>query len=221
MSATGMIALLWTGFGLTHLLLASVRIEPKLQARLGRPGYLALYSLVALAFFLPLVAVYLGQRSAGPWLWAIPLTPIGRWLCHVPLVFAIVLIVGGLTTPSPASVQGGSPEPTGVLRVTRHPMVMGLVLFGAMHVFLNGNAPSVAFFGGFAVFGLAGAWHQDRRKLHHRLPGFADFHARTSFLPFARAEAWRGLWEISGTTAIGGLAAAAALRWLHGPLLGV
>ena len=42
----------------------------------------------------------------------------------------------------------------------------------------------MAFFGGFVVFGWIGARHQDARKAAE-VPGYAEFQAATSFIPFA------------------------------------
>jgi len=59
------ILLLWAAFTATHLGLASVRVEPRLRAKLGDGPFLGLYSLVALAIFIPLVWIYLANRHAG------------------------------------------------------------------------------------------------------------------------------------------------------------
>ena len=215
------ILLLWLAFAATHLILASVRVEPRLRARLGQTGYLGLYSAVALGLFVPLFWVYLENRYAGPWFWAVPLHGLVLWACYLAMAFAITLIAGAFLSASPASIQGGSTKPSGVLAVTRHPLIMGLAIFGAIHVFMNGNAPSVAFFSGFVLFGFVGAWHQDARKLHHELPGFREFCASTQFFPLLSPASWRGLRAVPIWVWCLGVALATAIRWAHGPLLGV
>jgi uncharacterized membrane protein len=215
MSIAAEIALLWAAFTATHLGLASRRVEPKLRAKLGDTPFLGLYSLVALAIFIPLMRVYFSNRHAGPWLWAIEVGPVLRAALYALMTLGFVLAVGALVKPSPASVAPGKAEVTGVYRVTRHPLVLGLALLWALHLIPNASSADVAFFGGFLAFSLAGAWHQDARKLHAPPPGFREFHAATGFLPFTRAGALRGLREIPPLVWALGFAASALARWLH------
>ena len=215
MSITAQIALLWAAFIATHLGLASVRVEPRLRAKLGASAFLGLYSLVALAIFVPLAKLYFENRHAGPWLWAIAVGPELRAALYVLMTVGLVLTVGALVKPSPAAVAPGKAEVAGIYRVTRHPLVLGLAWVWALHLVPNASSADVAFFGGFVAFSLAGAWHQDARKLHAPPPGFAAFHAATPFLPFTRAGALRGLREIPLLVWALGLAAALAARWLH------
>src|SRR5262249_54372314 len=78
---------------------------------------------------------------------------------------------------------------------------------------------AVAFFGGFVVFGIVGAWHQDRRKLATSLPGYREFCASAPFFPFTRPGALRGLRELTPAVAIG-IAATIAVRYFHASLFG-
>lgn len=214
MSPTASIVLLWIAFTASHLGLASVRVEPRLRARLGDAAFLALYSAVALALFVPLVAIYFGNRHAGPWLWTVQMTPWLRAFLYLGMTLGMVLAVGSLLRPSPGSiVPGGSAEVRGVYRVTRHPLVLGLALVWALHLIPNASAADVAFFGGFLLFSLAGAWHQDARKLDGGGATFRAFHAATSFLPFGRG--LRGLADLPPLVIALGVAAALAARWLH------
>jgi uncharacterized membrane protein len=218
MSPTVSIVLLWIAFTATHLGLASVRVEPKLRARLGDAGFLGLYSVVALALFVPLVTIYFGNRHAGPWLWTVEVGPVLRVLLYLGMTLGLILAVGSLLRPSPASLVPNAPtEVRGVYRVTRHPLVLGLALIWALHLVPNASTADVAFFGGFLAFSLAGAWHQDARKLHAGDARFREFHAATSFLPFGRGVA--GLGDLPPLVIALGLLAALGVRWLHpGPL---
>jgi uncharacterized membrane protein len=215
LSVTTQIALLWLAFTATHVGLASVRVEPRLRARLGDGAFLGLYSLVALAIFTPLVWIYFTNRHAGTWLWAIPVGPVLRGVLYAAMTVALVLVTGSLLKPSPAAIAPGKAEVVGIYRVTRHPLVLGLAWIWALHLIPNASSADLAFFGGFLAFTLAGAWHQDARKLHAGSAEFARFHAATAFLPFSRSGALRGLAEISPLVWVAGLASALAIRWLH------
>ena len=214
MSPTLSIVLLWIAFTATHLGLASVRVEPRLRAKLGDAAFLGLYSAVALALFVPLVTIYFGNRHAGPWLWSIQPGPVLRALLYLGMTLGMILAVGSLLRPSPASiVPGGTAEARGVYRITRHPLVLGLALVWALHLIPNASTADVAFFGGFLLFSLAGAWHQDARKLRAGDATFRAFHAATSFLPFGRGLG--GLAALPPLVVALGVAAALAVRWLH------
>ena len=212
------IALLWVVFLGTHLGLASVRVEPKLRERLGDRPFLGLYSLVAFASFVPLCWIYFGNRHAGEWLWFVPIDPAMRAFLYVTMGFALLLIVAGGTAPSPASVAPGKAEVRGAFRITRQPLVIGTALLMALHLVANASAADLAFFGGFVVFAVAGALHQDARKLAYGTPGFAEFHAETSLIPFAKPGALRGFREIGPLTWSLTVAAFLAIRWIHGSL---
>jgi uncharacterized membrane protein len=79
----------------------------------------------------------------------------------------------------------------------------------------NGSTADVAFFGGFVVFGLVGAGHQDGRKLALGVPGFDRFHAATPFLPFTGRETLQGLRELPAAVVGAGIVVTVVVRWLH------
>jgi uncharacterized membrane protein len=212
------VALLWLLFAATHLGLASRRVEPALTARLGRGGYLGLYSVVALAIFVPLVWVYFANRHAGAWYWAVPATGLLRGAVYAGLLFAFVLIVASNLRPSPAAIVPGEAKPAGAFLLTRHPLMTGLTLVGLLHLPMNGAASDVAFFGGMALFPLVGAWHQDQRKLASGDPAFRAFYEATPFLLFSGRETLRGLRELSPLALGLALGLGLCARWLHGSL---
>src|SRR5882672_1359813 len=215
MSPSATIVLLWAGFAGTHIGLSSLRVRQPLVARIGAVPFLGLYSVVALAFFIPLVSTFFAHKHAGPWLWLFERGTALRWTMYVGMAVAFVLLVASFVRPSPAGVVPGDPEPRGVYRITRHPLIMALALFGALHTIPNASAADLAFFGGFVAFGLVGAWHQDRRKLALGVPGFRAFYEATPFLPFSGRETLRGLRELSPAVVVIGIAAAAVVRWFH------
>jgi uncharacterized membrane protein len=214
LSPTTSIVLLWIAFTATHLGLASGRVEPKLRAKLGDTAFLGLYSVVALALFVPLMTTYFGNRHAGPWLWVVTVGPVLRALLYLGMTFGLVLAVGSFLRPSPASLVPNAPtEVRGIYRVTRHPLVLGLALIWALHLIPNASTADVAFFGGFVLFSLAGAWHQDARKLAAGDEKFRAFYAATPFLPFGRGLG--GLADLPLLVVALGVLAAVGIRWLH------
>lgn len=176
----------WLLFGGTHIVLSSSAVRPQLITRLGERPFLGIYSLVALATFIPLVSSYARHKHVGPHLWR-TFGPylIARDINLALMAFAFVLLVLGLVTRPPSSMMPsrGAPEAYGVTRITRHPTFAAIFLFGIAHCLVNGYLIDLVFFGGFSVFAWIGATHQDSRKVVD-IPGYTEFKNTTSFVPF-------------------------------------
>jgi uncharacterized membrane protein len=215
MSPTARIALLWLGFAGGHLALSSVPVRSRIVASIGRLPFLGLYSTVALVLFVPLVSTYFAHKHAGSVLWGLGVGTALRGVIYAGMGVAFVLVVASVLRPSPAGMMPGSATPYGVYRITRHPQNMGIALFGLLHLLPNGTAADLAFFGGFALFGVVGSWHQDRRKLALRIPGFAEFYDHTPFWPFTGPETLQGLRELSPLAVLLGIGLAVFIRHFH------
>jgi uncharacterized membrane protein len=188
-TATIAIAALWFAFGATHLILSSLTLRPRLIEKVGAQPFQGLYSLLALVIFVPLVWIYFENQHAGPLLWYGGQNPVLRYGMYAGMGVALALLVGGFVTPSPAMQAKPSAEPPvrGVLRVTRHPVVMGMGLFGLVHLFAaQVHTSELAFFGGFPIWAVIGCRHQDQRKLANLGEPYRVFCSQTAFLPFAR-----------------------------------
>ncbi len=218
MNATLVIVLLWLGFAATHIGLSSIRWRAVLVDRLGERAFLGVYSLISLAFFVPLVRVYLGHKHSGPVLWAVPIGPGTQGLLYLLIGIAMSLAVLGLLQPSPASMTGGTMDVRGVARITRHPLFMGFGLLGLLHMVPNGFASDVAFFGGLPLFAIVGCRHQDQRKLAAGLQGYDAYVKATPFLPFTRGGIGKALQEVGALRLMIAIGVTVVLRWFH-PLL--
>jgi uncharacterized membrane protein len=219
MSPLTTIVLLWFGFAGSHLLLSSVPVRRRLVARLGEQPFRGLYSLIAFAFFVPLVLTYFTHKHGGPTLWTLPHGPALIATVYVMMGFAFVLIAAGLIQPSPAFVVPGDGAPRAVHRITRHPVMMGLALVGLAHLLPNGSATDVAFFGGVVLFALIGAAHQDRRKLADGDDRFRRFYDATPFFPFTGRARLGNLGGLLPAAAVG-VAAACIVRYFHASWFG-
>lgn len=210
---------LWIAFGVTHIAMSSLRWRPRLVAALGEVGFQGVYSLVALAIFVPLVTLYFRHKHAGPFLWSLGGVPGLRWIIYAGMGVAFSLAVAGLVRRSPASLGPGKAEVRGVFHVTRHPLFMGVGLFGLLHLGVAAvNAAELAFFGGFPIFVWLGCRHQDQRKLVTAGEAFRRFHAGTSFLP--RPTGILAALREQPVPIAAAIALTATLRWLHPSLFG-
>jgi len=219
MGVVSELVLFWLAFAGTHVGLSSVRLRPRLVSALGERGYLLFYSLISIATFVPLAWLWAAHRHEGAFLWFLGAVPGVREFAYVGLGGAFALMVAGLLRPSPASLGSSKREPAGVLRITRHPLFMGLGALGLFHLLVVPVYVSdLVFLAGLPIFACLGCAHQDRRKLHEDAEQFRPFNASTPFLPFARpAEAIRGIREDARTLGLGVLLAV-GVRYLH-PLL--
>jgi uncharacterized membrane protein len=217
------IAGLWVLFVATHMGLSSQRLRPQLLQRLGSTGFRALYSAVALAIFVPLVSTYYAHKHAGTYLWHLSQLAGVRWIGYGVMGAAFVLVVAGLVQPSPAGMRPGPLAVRGIARVTRHPVLMGLGLWGIAHLLLvKVHLSDLAFFVGFPVFAVVGCDHQDQRKSAALGEPYRAFAAATPFLPFGQLRFVKGLVEMPVPIALVlGIGIAAAVRhWAHAWLAG-
>ncbi len=176
----------------SHTLLSSTRLRGSLRDQLGERGFLLIYSLTALATFAWFVLAY----SRAP---IIPLWPSREWTALVPVLvmpLATILLVAGYTTPNPTAVgmersaRADDPAP-GILRVTRHPVMWAVGLWGLSHLVANGSLASVWFFGLIAALALGGTVLIDRKKRLALGSNWRRLASVTSNLPFAALAAGR------------------------------
>jgi len=209
-------------FVATHLGLSHGGIRKNLVAKLGQWPFRGLYSVVSFLTLGPAAVLWWQNRHLGPVLWE--LNPwVERGIALVLMLVAIELIVLMLANPSPASMMPGNTEPHGVLRITRHPMNMGLALFGLAHMLANGTVGDIAFFGSFFVIGVAGPFHMDARLKEQRGEAFAEFCRKTSVIPFvaiARGRTTFSPEEISFPLFLIGVVVYVALVIFHGRFFG-
>lgn len=214
------IVIFWVLFAGSHILLSSSRLRRRLVGVLGDQGFQGVYSLVALSTFVPLCWLYAGAKHSGPQLWYLGYMPAVRWIGYLGMGVALALVVAGMMKPSPASAFPGKNEVSGVHRVTRHPVFMGIGLFGLVHLLVaNVSLAELCFFSGFPIFALLGNWHQDARKLVLLGEDYQRFHAHTPFLPFTGSGTLQGLREMALPVSIA-VGVAVLLRFLHPILFG-
>ena len=105
--------------------------------RLGENKYKGLFSLIALIGIL--IIIY-GFSSADYYpIWD-PL-PYSKGLALTLMPISIVLLVG-------ANIQ------TNIKRLTKHPMLIGILIWSFVHLIANGDLRSIMLFGSFGVYAL-------------------------------------------------------------------
>jgi uncharacterized membrane protein len=174
---TGLLAAT-AAFLLTHFV-TSTPLRPKLVATLGEWPYRGVYSLAALATLAWMIWAYSGAPREQLW------TGL-RELPRLVMPLAFVLIACGYAR-NPTMVGADkllkSEDPArGIIRITRHPLMWGIMLWAAAHLLARGERAASVFFFGFLVLAALGTILIDRRKGSD--PDFQRFKAVTSNVPF-------------------------------------
>jgi uncharacterized membrane protein len=191
----------------THFLLSHPLRDPLVRA-VGEGPFRGIYSLVALITFGPMVYFYhrIGREA--------PLWDAGEagWIVGTVLMwFASILLVGSfIKNPALAGAPGPAGGPTGVLRITRHPMMWSFAIWAAVHLMIIGMPKAMFLDGAIIILALAGAAGQDRKKARHMGEAWHEWTAETAFVPFTRALAYPGTVAL-----IGGTIFFLLVTWVH------
>src|SRR5688572_14115055 len=177
MDPTAMLAVATALFLATHFV-SSTPLRPKLVAAMGEWPYRGPYSLVA---FVTLGFMIWGYAGA-------PREPLWAGTREIPYVLmpvAFVLIVCGYWR-NPTMVGADkllkSEDPArGLIRITRHPLMWGVMLWAVAHMLARGDLKSLVFFGAFVALAAVGTLAMDRRKRSN--PDWPRFAAVTSHIP--------------------------------------
>lgn len=178
-------------FVLIHLGISGTALRDRLVGWLGLGAYMALFSILSVAAIVWLVSAYTAAPYDPTW---------GQLEWWKPAMIALmlpafVLVVAGLLTPNPTAVAGErlvAEPPRGIVRVTRHPFLVGGAIWSAVHLVGNGDWASLLLFGALFVVSAAGTVSIDAKR-RRALGGAAwdGFARQTSILPFAAAAAGR------------------------------
>ncbi len=205
----------------SHFLLSHPLRKPLVRI-LGDRGFQGVYSLVALATFVWLIAAY---RSAPQ---TAPLWPVGNavWVLITALMLLASILLMGSLIRNPAVPTGGRPATPpeaarGVYAVTRHPMMWAFALWGICHIAIFPVAKNIVVAVAIIVLALFGAALQDRKKERLQPEFWAAWEAKTSYWPFAAIASGRARLHGFGMHALmGGLVVWLAATWVHIPLGG-
>jgi uncharacterized membrane protein len=176
-----LLALATGAFLATHFV-PSTPLRAAIVRSTSEKAYLGLYTLVALATLGWMIYAY--NRAPLEPLW-----PGLRLLPALVMPFAFILVVCGVASRNPTAVGQDkalkADEPArGILRVTRHPVQWGILLWALAHVAARGDLKSTIFFGGLAFLSALGMLLIDSRKARTLGEDWKRFAGATSNLPF-------------------------------------
>lgn len=213
--------LLLLAFVLSHIGMTTPPVRDKLVARLGERGFQGVYSLVSLLLLGGAIHVY-GRLGVYP-VWA---APGWAWiLCSALMLGASILFVGSLTPANRAlaGVPATNRPASGVLRLTRHPMMWAFAIWAVVHAWLSGNLPTILLALAIGALALLGAAHQDAKKARLLGESWQRYQDSTSYWPlgaqFAGKQPWSALWPGLVPVA-GGVLIWALVTFVHPMLMG-
>jgi uncharacterized membrane protein len=181
----------------THFLLSHPLRRPLVSA-VGELSFRGIYSLVALITFGFMVYFYRAIGREQP-LWD---SGEAGWIAGTLLMWlASILFVGSfLKNPALVGAKGPVGGPSGVFRITRHPMMWSFALWAAVHLMILGQSKSLVFDGAIIILALTGAAAQDRKKAGEMGEAWHEWTAQTAFVPFTRGVAYPGTVALAGGT---------------------
>lgn len=207
-----------------HLGLSGTALRGQVVARTGLNGYMVVFSVLSIAGMAWLVSAYNAAAYVPTW---------GQLEWWKPFQIALMLpafllVVVGLTTPNPTAVaQEGlvARPPQGIVRITRHPFLVGVAIWAGVHLVGNGDVASSLFFAALAAVAIAGTVSIDaKRRRTLGGPAWDAFASRTSIVPFAAILAGRNAFharELGWWRPAAGLTAYALMLGGHAHIVGV
>lgn len=205
-------------FALLHLGISSTPLRGVMRNALGENGYLGVYSVLA---FIGLGLMIYGYSRAphADFIWYPSATAYK--VTKVILVFSLVSLALGLIARNPTAVkmEGALDDGAqGVVKITRHPVQWGILLFAVGHIIANGDIASLMFFGTFAVVSFFGMFSMDARRRKDEDPRWQAFMDNTSMVPFAAIAQGKVKFtaaDVNWGALLAGIALYAAVYWLH------
>jgi uncharacterized membrane protein len=211
-------ALAFAGFFLTHSLPVRPPLRPWLVARFGTAGFTFVYSVLSLGVLAWLISAAGRAPFVSLWGWE-------PWQNHVVLVIMLpvcLILALAIARPNPFSFGGagnGSFDPSrpGIVRITRHPLLLALALWSGAHLWPNGDLAHVILFGTFAGFAILGGRLVDHRRRRDMGQRWHDLRRAVVTTPPLEAV----MTAESVMRLFAGLLLYATLIWLHPLVIGV
>ena len=207
-----------------HLGVSGTAARDALTARIGLRAYMIVFSVGSVAGMIWLVSAYKAADYVPTW---------GMLQWWKPFAIAIMLpafllVVVGVTTPNPTSVAQEAlvEKPAqGIVRITRHPFLVGVSLWSFVHLVGNGDVASLLLFSSLLIVAAAGTVSIDaKRRRSLGGPAWDNFARTTSIVPFAAILSHRNRFivgELGWWRPAAGLLAYALMLGGHAYIVGV
>jgi uncharacterized membrane protein len=210
------------GFAIAHSGLAALRSQG--EKWVGARLYRVFFALVSLPLATALIVYFINHRYDGLQLWQLQGTPAIQTIVWVLSAISFVFLYPAtFNLLEIAAVQKPAVHlyETGIIRVTRHPQMVGQVIWCVAHLLWLGTTFMVVTSVGLVLHHLFGVWHGDRRLRSRYGESFESLKSRTSIFPFLAILQGRQTLELKEflRPAYLGVTAFILLLWWFHPLL--
>ncbi|MEG4026763.1 MULTISPECIES: NnrU family protein [unclassified Microcoleus] len=172
-------------FAIAHSGLAALR--PKGEKLIGPRLYRVLFALVSLPLAVILIVYFFNHRYDGVQLWQVQGVPGVKpavWiLSAISFLFLYPATFNLLEIAAVQKPQVHLYE-TGIIRITRHPQMVGQVIWCVAHTLWIGTSFTLVTSIGLVLHHLFGVWHGDSRLQARFGESFETIKSRTSIMPF-------------------------------------
>jgi uncharacterized membrane protein len=209
-------------FAIAHSGGAAVR--PWAEKYIGPRLYRILFALISLPLAVLLIVYFFNHRYDGWQLWQVQGIPgVGTLVWILSAVSFLFLYPATFNLLEIAAIQKPQVHlyETGIIRITRHPQMVGQVIWCVAHTLWLGTSFTLVTSIGLILHHLFGVWHGDRRLSQRYGEAFALLKQRTSIIPFqAIIDGRQSLnWQEFLRPAYLGVAIFTGLLWWSHPLL--
>ncbi|WP_088891906.1 NnrU family protein [Leptolyngbya ohadii] len=181
----GIMFALLVGFAIVHSGLAALRSRG--EKIIGARLYRVLFALMSLPFAIVLIVYFINHRYDGARLWNFQgngtVEAIVWILSAISFLFLYPATFNLLEVAAIQKPQVHLYE-TGIIRITRHPQMVGQVIWCIAHTLWVGTSFMVVTSLGLILHHLFAVWHGDRRLKARYGEAFDAVKARTSVIPF-------------------------------------
>lgn len=173
------------GFAVAHSGLASLRMRG--EAIIGARLYRVLFALVSIPLAVILVVYFFNHRYDGLVLWQVQgVTGVKTLVWVLSAISFLFLYPATFNLLEIAAIQKPQVHlyETGILRVTRHPQMVGQVIWCIAHTLWLGTSFTLLTSLGLIAHHFFAVWHGDRRLQTRYGDAFLKVKERTSIIPF-------------------------------------
>ena len=173
------------GFAVAHSGLAALR--PWGEAKIGARMYRIFFALVSIPFAVVLIIYFINHRYDGWQLWQVQgIMGIKTIVWILSAVSFIFLYPATFNLLEIAAVQKPQVHlyETGIIRISRHPQMVGQVIWCLAHTLWIGTTFTLVTSLGLIAHHLFAVWHGDRRLQQRYGEAFTKVKERTSVIPF-------------------------------------
>lgn len=173
------------GFAVAHSGLAALR--PRGEKLIGARLYRVLFALVSIPLAVVLISYFIPHRYDGVRLWNLQgVAGVEAFVWGLSAVSFLFLYPATFNLLEIAAIQ--KPEvhlyETGIIRITRHPQMVGQILWCIAHTLWVGTSFMMVTSLGLILHHLFAVWHGDRRLRSRYGESFETLKSRTSVIPF-------------------------------------